>query len=59
MRDVELFDYFEGEDLPDDKKSLAFHVLYQAFDRTLTDKEVGATHQKIEAALRQRGWEVR
>ena len=59
VRDVELFDYFEGEDLPDDKKSLAFHVLYQAFDRTLTDKEVGATHQKIEAALRQRGWEVR
>ena len=59
VRDVDLFDYYEGDDLPDGKKSLAFHIFYQAQDRTLTDTEVGAAHHNIESALRQRGWEVR
>jgi hypothetical protein len=36
VRDVDLFDIYEGERLPEGKKSLAFHIIYQAEDRTLS-----------------------
>ncbi len=37
---VELFDVYQGNKLGKDKKSLAFHVSYQADDRTLVNEEV-------------------
>ena len=37
---AELFDVFEGEPLPEGKRSLAFSVDFRASDRTLTDQEV-------------------
>ncbi len=39
IKKVELFDVYQGEKLGKDKKSLAFHVMYQT-DRTLTAAEV-------------------
>lgn len=48
--DVDLFDFYEEEDLPEGKKSLAFHIVYQA-DRTLTDEEVEKEEEKIKKAL--------
>jgi phenylalanyl-tRNA synthetase beta chain len=39
VKKVELFDVYEGGKLGAGKKSLAFHVIYQA-DRTLTSEEV-------------------
>lgn len=39
IKEVELFDVYEGDKLGADKKSLAFHITYQA-DRTLTAEEV-------------------
>lgn len=47
--DVDLFDEFQM--LNTDKKSLAFHVEYQAMDRTLTDEEVGKIHDRIVSVL--------
>lgn len=47
--DVDLFDEFEPKG--ENKKSLAFHVEYQAFDRTLTDEEVNPLHAQIIGAL--------
>lgn len=44
--DVDLFDIYEAEEL-DGKKSLAFHVIYQAEDRTLNDDEVNKIHEKV------------
>ncbi|MFH1392072.1 MAG: phenylalanine--tRNA ligase subunit beta [bacterium] len=41
--DVDLFDIYEDKD----KKSLAFHIIYQAEDRTLTDDEVNQIHEKV------------
>jgi phenylalanyl-tRNA synthetase beta chain len=35
-----LFDVFEGEPLPEGKRSLAFSLDFRASDRTLTDREV-------------------
>ncbi len=60
VRDVDLFDIYEGEELPDDKKNLAFHVIYQSAQRTLSSKEVDEVHQKIIKALEKNpGWQVR
>lgn len=53
VRKVELFDLYRGAPLPPGKKSLAFHITYQAPDRTLTDREVAVVHERIQKALRQ------
>lgn len=47
--DVDLFDELEWKNTG--QKSIAFHVEYQAFDRTLTDAEVDEIHTKITGAL--------
>ena len=60
IRDVDLFDIYTGEELPLGEKNLAFHIIYQAEDRTLTAKEIDKIQQKIVKALeRNPGWEVR
>ncbi len=60
VRDVDLFDIYEGQELPEGKKSLAFHIVYQAQDHTLTSQEIDAIHQKIIDALNKNiDWEVR
>lgn len=60
IRDVEIFDIFEGPPLKDKKKNIAFHIIYQAKDRTLTSKEVDRIQSKIVKALEENPqWEVR
>jgi phenylalanyl-tRNA synthetase beta chain len=60
VRDVDLFDIYEGEELPDGKKNLAFHIIYQSETKTLKSKEVDEVHQKIIKALeKDPGWQVR
>jgi len=60
IRDVDLFDIYEGEEILDGKKNLAFHIIYQADDHTLTDKEVNKLQEKIIKSLEEEGgWEVR
>ncbi|HUX87819.1 MAG TPA: phenylalanine--tRNA ligase subunit beta [Chloroflexota bacterium] len=51
VKSVELFDIYQGPPIPAGKINLAFHITYQAPDRTLTDIEVAALHDKIERAL--------
>lgn len=45
--DVQLFDRFVGGSVPSGFSSLAFHVVYRASDRTLTDAEVDAAHANV------------
>ncbi|MCD6528657.1 phenylalanine--tRNA ligase subunit beta [bacterium] len=60
VRDVDLFDIYEGEGIEEGKKSLAFHIIYQAEDRTLSSKEVNKIHQKIIKNLEKNPeWQVR
>ncbi len=54
IEQVDLFDTYEGDQIPQGKKSLAFHVLYQLPDRTLTDKEVDEQHKKVIDAVKER-----
>ena len=60
IRDIDLFDMYEGEELPQGKKNLAFHIIYQAKDRTFSSKEVDEIQDKIIKALEKNlGWQVR
>lgn len=57
--DVSVFDLYEGEGLPAGKKSLAFGITFRAGERTLTDKEVNAAFDKLQATVKADGYEVR
>lgn len=58
--DIDLFDMYEGEGIPDGKKNLAFHLIYQSPAKTLTATEVDKIHEKIITALEKNPmWEVR
>ena len=60
VRDVDIFDIYEGDELPGEKKNLAFHIIYQAEDRTLRSDEVDGVQQKIIKALEKSpSWQVR
>lgn len=52
LKDVHVFDLYQGENLPEGKKSLAFNLLYSHPDRTLTDEEVETSYQAILAAVK-------
>lgn len=47
IKNVELFDVYEGKNLPEDKKSLAYHIVYQSPDQTLTTEDIGKVHEKV------------
>ena len=40
LASVELFDIYRGRPLPDERRSLAFRLVFAAADRTLTEEEV-------------------
>ena len=60
VRRAQIFDVYEGDRVPPEKKSLAFSVTYQAPDRTLTDDEVAKARRAIlERLKREVGAELR
>ena len=48
LRHVELFDLYQGEQIPAGKKSLAYALTFQADDRSLTEDEVLQLYQRIQ-----------
>ncbi|MBI5388617.1 MAG: phenylalanine--tRNA ligase subunit beta [Verrucomicrobia bacterium] len=50
---VELFDVFRGQNVPEGQKSLAYAFTYRHAERTLTDAEVNAAHEKLVTQFRQ------
>lgn len=51
LESVEIFDIYEGEQIGENKKSVAFSLVYRAKDRTLTDEDVNAKFNKIVKVL--------
>ena len=47
IRTVNIFDVFEGGNLPADKKSVAINISIQADDRTLSDNDLNLISDKI------------
>ena len=50
---VRLFDVYEGEQVPEGKKSLAYTITYHSATETLTDKAVNALHDEVVKRLNQ------
>ncbi|MEA5533991.1 phenylalanine--tRNA ligase subunit beta [Crocosphaera sp. XPORK-15E] len=48
---VELFDDYQGKNVPEGQRSLAFSLAYRSGDRTLTDEDVEPVHDKIRQTL--------
>ena len=51
---VELFDSYQGGKLGEDKKSLAFHIIYQSPERTLRAEEVDTIQKEVIARLEEK-----
>ncbi len=56
LTQVQLVDQFTNKE---GRQSLSFRLIFQAFDRTLTDDEVNGIMEKISATLAVAGYEVR
>lgn len=54
LESYSLFDVYEGEQVGDGKKSVAYSLLFRAEDRTLTDKEVNEVMDKILSGLKEK-----
>ncbi len=53
VESVRLFDVYEGKQVPEGKKSLAYAITYHSATETLTDKAVNALHDKVVKRLNQ------
>ena len=51
LKEIELFDDYRGESVPERQRNLAFSLLYRSNERTLTDKDVGTIHNKVRESL--------
>lgn len=51
LQSVRVFDIYTGKQVAEGCKSMAFNLVYQAADRTLTDTEVDASMQKVVAEV--------
>ena len=56
---AEVFDLYEGEQVGEDRKSLALNLEFRAPDRTLTDDEVAGLREAIKAKLSEIGGTLR
>jgi len=54
LQEVALFDVYAGEQVPAGKKSLAYHLTFQAPNKTLKDRDVRKQRQRILQQLQHR-----
>jgi len=55
LKEVELFDIYEGKEIEKGKKSVAFRLTYQAAKKTLKDKDVDKIHRQLASYLLKEG----
>ena len=48
------FDIFEGQNIPEGKKSVAINVVIQAPDKTLTEEDLDMISQKIIKSVKEK-----
>ncbi len=59
LQSLDAFDAYRGAPLADDERSLAFHLVFQAADRTLTDDEVQKARTRLVSAAEALGCRLR
>jgi phenylalanyl-tRNA synthetase beta chain len=55
LKEVYVFDLYEGEHMEIGKKSIAYSLKYMDPERTLTDEEVTKVHEKVVSKLQEAG----
>jgi phenylalanyl-tRNA synthetase beta chain len=51
IRDVQIFDVYQGEGVPEQSKSIAVSLVLQDFSQTLTESEIDAIFNNVLSAL--------
>jgi phenylalanyl-tRNA synthetase beta chain len=51
VESVDVFDVYQGEQIPEGTKSLAYRIVFRSPSRTLTEAEIDEIQKKIEARL--------
>jgi phenylalanyl-tRNA synthetase beta chain len=51
LKEVSLFDFYKGKEVPEGMKSFAFRLIFQAKNKTLSSEEVSVVFEKIINAL--------
>jgi len=59
ITNIELFDIYEGKNIPENKKAVAFKITLQSPEKTLTDQEMTEIQNKIFNSLEKIGGEIR
>ncbi len=59
LEEVKLFDIYEGNQIEEGKKSVAFAIRMRAHDRTLTDEETDSAMKRVVKALSDMGISLR
>ena len=47
IKNIKVFDIYEGGNIPEDKKSIALNVTIQSFEKTLTDEDLEKINKLI------------
>jgi phenylalanyl-tRNA synthetase beta chain len=59
LDDVKLFDIYQGRQVPEGYRSLAYSCSFRAADRTLTDEEINEVVERVKKALASEGVSLR
>lgn len=51
VEDVQLFDVFQGNPVPEHHKSVSFRIIYRSDEKTLEDETINQIHKKITDSL--------
>lgn len=54
LKEVQVFDLYEGEHMEPGKKSIAFSLKYYDPERTLTDEDVSKAHENVLQAVKEK-----
>jgi len=54
IKKVTTFDVFEGQNIPEGKKSIAINVVMQASEKTLTEKDLDQVSEKIISTVKEK-----
>ncbi len=60
LREVSLFDFYEGKEIPENMKSFALRMVFQAQGKTISPEEANKLQKKVISTLESvQGWKVR
>ncbi len=60
LREIKLFDVYEGKEIPMEMKNFAFRLFFQSGSKTLSSEEVNKLQKKITKSLEEvKEWKVR